>query len=178
LVLPVRDVTNKNDAKHDPNLETLTYGLFSHCFKAERKGIVEKGITTQFICTTRAKGIRVLAGYYHPAWYCEIGPGDYAIAAESARFVSPGYALRDLINFFEDYPIAQFFYWKYITEKKVIERLKLLIDCVPDATAQYVEEIHRLESLSMEQYGHMYFNRKEGFSWEYAGKLMRKWGLI
>lgn len=177
-VIPVRDISNKNDAKHDPNLETLTYGLFSHCFKDERKGIVEKGITTQFFCTTRANSTRVLAGYYCPAWYCKIGDGDYGIAAESARFVSPGYALRDIVSYLEDYPINRFFYWKYIEDEKVIERLKLLIDCVPDATDQYIAEIHRLENFSLEKYGHMYYDRSAGFSWEYAGELMRKWGLI
>jgi len=178
LVIPIRDISNRNDAKHDPNLETLTYGLFSHCFKKERKGIVEKGITTQFFSTTRANNTRVLTGYYHPTWYCRINNDDYAIAAESARFVSPGYALSDLLSFFEGYPIDQFFYWKYIREKKVIERLKLLINSAPDATTQYVAEIHRFEDLSLKQYGRMYSDRLEGFSWKYAGELMRKWGLI
>jgi hypothetical protein len=119
-----------------------------------------------------------LAGYYCPAWYCKIGDGDYGIAAESARFVSPGYALRDIVSYLEDYPINRFFYWKYIEDEKVIERLKLLIDCVPDATDQYIAEIHRLENFSLEKYGHMYYDRSAGFSWEYAGELMRKWGLI
>ena len=178
-VVPIRDISNRKDAKHDPNFETLTYGLFSICCKGERKSIVEKGITTQFFCTTRANSTRVLTGYYRPAWYCEMGTDDYAIAAESARFVSPGFALGDLVSFFEDYSIDRFFRgWKYIREGKVIERLYLLIHSAPDATAQYVSEIHRLEALSLEQSGHMYFDRLEGFSWKYAGQLMRNQGLI
>lgn len=177
-VFPIRDISNRNDAKHDPNLETLTYGLFSHCFKKERKGIVEKGVAIQFFCTTRANNTRVLTGYYRPKWYCTIKDGDYAIAAESARFVSPGYALHDLVSFVEDYSMDQFFYWKYIRNQKVIQRLKLLIDCVPDATAEYITEIHKFEARSLEQYGFMYYNRLEGFSWKYAGELMSKWGLI
>jgi len=177
-VIPIRDVSNRNDAKHDPNLETLTYGLFSHCFEKERKGIVEKGVTTQFFCTTRANSTRVLTGYYRPTWFCEINDGDFAIAAGTARFVSPGYVLGDIVSYLEGYPIDRRFYWKYIEDEKVIKRLKLLIDCVPDATAQYIEEIHRLENFSLEKYGHMYYDRSAGFSWEYAGELMRKWGLI
>jgi hypothetical protein len=178
-VVPIRDVTNRNDAKPDPNIETLTFGLFSVCCKNERKAIVEKGITTQFFCTSRANSVRVLTGYYRPAWYCEMGANDYAIAAQSARFVSPGYALSKLTSFFEDYPIDKFFRtWKYIRDEKAIQRLLLLINSAPDATATYISEIHRLEADSLEQYGHMYSDRLEGFSWEYAGELMRNRGLV
>ena len=178
-VVPIRDVTNKNDAKPDPNIETLTYGLFSFCCKNERKAIVEKGITTQFFCTSRANAVRVLTGYYRPAWYCEMGANDYAIAAHSARFVSPGFVLNILTSFFEDYPIDKFFRtWKYIHDEKVIQRLLLLINSAPDATDTYISEIHRLEADSLEQFGRVYFDRLEGFSWEYAGKLMRTRGLV
>lgn len=178
-VVPIRDVTNRYDAKPDPNVETLTYGLFSICCKKERKAIVEKGIRTQFFCTTRANGIRVLTGYYHPAWYCRIGENDYAIAAKSARFVSPGFALSDLVDFLEGYHMDRFFRtWKYIREDRAIERLLLLINTAPDATLQHISEIHRLEAYSLDQYGRMYFDRLKGFSWEYAGELMRKRGIV
>jgi hypothetical protein len=178
-VVPIRDVTNKNDAKPDPNVETLTYGLFSVCCKDERKAIVEKGIPLQFFCTSRANSIRVLTGYYRLSWYCQLGEGDYAIAAQSARFVSPGFALNMLTSFFEDYPIQKFFRtWKYIDDQRAIQRLLLLIDSAPDATDQYISEIHRLEKDAMEQYGHMYFDRSEGFSWEAAAKMMKARGLI
>ena len=179
-VIPIRDVSHKNDPKHDPNIETLTYGLFSHCCRDERKAIVEKGISTQFFCTRRANGVRVLTGYYLPAYYCELDmAGDYALAAESARFVSPGFALPDLVSYFEDYEIDRFFRrWKYIKDSKVIYRLLLLINSAPDATAEYISEINRLESFSLETYGHMYLDRNEGFSWEYAGEFMRNRGMV
>lgn len=177
--VPIRDITNRNDAKHDPNLETLTYGLFSVCCKNERKAIVEKGIATQFFCTSRLNGVRVLTGYYRPAWYCIMGEDDYAIAAESARFASPGFELSKQVPFLEGYPIDRFFRtWKYLLDEKVIQRLILLINSAADATAMYVSEIHRWEAYSLEQYGYMYFDKLEGFSWERAGQLMRSRGLI
>ena len=177
-VVPIRDITNRNDAKHDPNLETLTYGLFSVCCKDERKAIVEKGIATQFFCTSRLNGVRVLTGYYHPAWYCRMGEDDYAIAAESARFVSPGFELNKQVSFLEGYPIDRFFRtWKYIRDEKVIQRLTLLINSAPDATTTHISEIHQWEAYSLEHYGHMYFDKLEGFSWESALQLMRNRGL-
>ncbi len=178
LVVPIRDITHRYDAKYDPNLETLTYGLFSHCCKNERKAIVEKGITTQFFCTKRANGIRVLTGYYHPAWYCKMGSDDYAIAAESARFVSPGFELSKLNEFLEGYPVGKFRTWRYIEGKKVVWRLLLLINSAPNDTKKYLSEIHKFEAYSLGQYGKMYYNRLQGFSWKYAGELLRKLGLV
>jgi hypothetical protein len=177
LVVPIRDVTSTIYAKYDPNLETLTYGLFSHCCKPERKAIVKKGVITQFFCTKRANNIRVLTGYYHPAWYCEIGPGDYAIAAESARFVSPGFAFDDLTDFLEGH-LPRFRTWGYIRGEKLTWRLMLLINSAPDATKTYLSEIRKFESSALEQNGSIYENRKKGFSWEDAGLLLRKKGLI
>jgi hypothetical protein len=179
-IIPIRDVSNKNDPKRDPNIETSTYGLFSICCQDQRKSIVEKGICTQFFCTTRENGIRVLTGYYHPAYYCEMDmKDDYAIAAGSARFVSPGFALNDLVDFFERFHINRFFRrWKYIQDPKVIRQLRLLINTAPDATADHISEIRRLESYSLKTHGNMYVDRVEGLSWDYAGKLMRKRGII
>ncbi len=179
LKIPIRDISNRKYAKPDPNIETLTYGLFSVCCKSERKSIVEKGISTQFFCTSRKDGIRVLTGYYRPAWYCKIGIDDYAIAAESARFISPGFVLSDLVSFLNGFPIDRFFRcWKYIQNDDAIRRLLLLINTAPNATAAYVSEIKRLEKESLEQYGHIYSSRLEGFSWKYASELMKKWNLL
>lgn len=179
-VIPVRDVTNQNDAKRDPNLETLTYGLFSICCESERKSIVEKGIGTQFFCTTRANGTRVLTGYYHPKFYCEMEKtGDYAIAAKSGRFVSPGFILTHLGGFLNDESIGRFFRpWKYIRGQEKIEKLLLLINSAPDSTEKYLSEIKRLEAYAVKKYGLMYFDRTEGFSWKSAAQLMKKRGMI
>jgi hypothetical protein len=181
---PIRDVTHRMDAKHDPNVETGTYGLFSNCCKNERRAIVEEGISTQFFCTSRGnpKGnerIRVLTGYYCPEWYCELEPNDYAIAAESIRFVSPGFVLNDIVSYLEGYPIDTFFRtWKHLYDEAVIRRLLLLLNTAPNATAEHITEIHNLETYALEQYGRMYSNRLNVFSWEYAGELMRNRGLV
>jgi hypothetical protein len=178
LVVPIRDITNRNDAKHDPNVETMTYGLFSHCCKDARTAIVKRGITTHFFVTPRSSG-RVLAGYYRPSWYCEMEPNDFAIAADLIRFISPGYALRNLVDFIQDYPIDKFFYtWKIIENADVIRKLLLLLNSAPDATATHIAEIHNKEVYCMQQFGRMYYDRLAGFSWQYAAQLMRKYGLI
>ncbi len=182
--IPIRDVSHRMDAKHDPNIETQTYGLFSNCCINERKAIVEEGIGTQFFCTARTRAgergtIRVLTGFYHPTWYCEMDSGDYAIAAQSVRFVAPGFVLSDLVAYLDDYAIdASFRTWKHINDETVIRRLLLLLITAPDATADYISEIHRLEDFSLKQYGRMYLDRLSGFSWEYAGELMRDKAVI
>jgi hypothetical protein len=179
LVHPIRDVSNRRGAKRDPNIETQTYGLFSVCCKNERKAIVEKGITTQFFCTSRINATRVLTGYYRPAWYCKFGPDDYAIAADKVRFVSPGFALGNLVSYMEGFPIDRFFrLWKYITDEKVIRRLLLLLNTAPDATADYLSEMKRQEKYARKQYGYMYDDRLKSLTWKFAAELMKKRGLV
>jgi hypothetical protein len=177
-ILPIRDVSCKGDPKPDPNYETMTYGLFSGCCKDERKSIVEKGLNIQFFCTSRGDNIRVLTGYYLPAWYCSIGEGDYAIAAKSAHFISPGFVLSDLIEFLGGYRIDKFFRrWKYLPES-VANRLLFLLDSVPDATPKYILKIKSLEKCALKNYGVLYHNRLRGFGWEEAAKLFSQKKVI
>lgn len=177
-VIPIRDVSCKGDPKPDPNYETQTYGLFSGCCKDERKSIVEKGVNLQFFCTGRETNIRVLTGYYRPAWFCKLGNDDYAIAAKYAHFVSPGFALKDLVSYLNGFRIDKFFRrWKYLPEI-VANRLVLLIDNFPNAISQYVSEIKRLESYSLQNYGILYHERTTSFNWDEAAKLFEIYGLL
>ena len=68
--VPVREVTRPGDNKSDPNIETLTYGLFSTCGRAMRSGMVGRGDRYLFFATKRGAG-RVLTGYYDLCWYAE-----------------------------------------------------------------------------------------------------------
>src|SRR5688572_11222634 len=61
--LPIRWVTKPTDSKSDPNLETLTYGLFSTCSLGMRSGIVTRQSKFLFFTTMR-RHERVLSGYY------------------------------------------------------------------------------------------------------------------
>src|SRR5438309_11963638 len=68
--LPVRFVTKVGDNKSDPNLETLTYGLFSTCSPSMRSGFVKRSAQYIFFATLRPVG-RVLTGFYSVRWYAE-----------------------------------------------------------------------------------------------------------
>jgi len=100
--------------------------------------------------------------------------GDYAIAAKSARFVSPGFVLSDLVEFLGGYRIDRFFRrWKYLPEG-VAYRLLHLVNGVPDKTPQYISEVKSLEDYSLKKYGILYHDRVTGFSWDVATEYLKK----
>jgi len=95
------------------------------------------------------------------------------IAAKYGKFVAPGFPLRELVPYLNEYPIDTFFRcWKYLPEEIAI-RLLLLINDTPNATAQYVSEIQHLEQRALKKYGYMYLKRSTGFSWNDASRPMR-----
>src|SRR4051812_16368068 len=70
--LPIRWITKPGDNKSDPNIETLTYGLFSTCSRGMRSGAVKNAAEFLFFACNRGAG-RVLSGYYRLKWYAESG---------------------------------------------------------------------------------------------------------
>jgi len=173
--IPVRDVSHKNDPKADPNLETLTFGLFSTCDKTMRATIAREGIELHFFCTNRS-GVRVLTGYYRVGWHYKVPTtkDDYMLAAREARFVAPGFPLHELTPYLRGVQLdKRFRTFRYI-DGKTAALLLLLLKDTPDATSQYVSEIHRLEELTLRRDGSIYQGKyPNGFSWDVARRPMK-----
>jgi len=182
---PIRDVSHKDDPKPDPNLETMTFGLFSRCDKAMRATIVRDGIETHFFCTGRLSQqghVRVLTGYYRYGWYFTVPlsgrkPGnnardDYILAARQIKFVDPGFPLADLTELLHGVRLdRRFRAFKYVDEKMANRLLQLFYN-TPDATKRYVSEIKRVEQLVLGRDKRLYKNRVGGFSWDVAAEAM------
>lgn len=172
---PVREITRPGDNKSDPNIETGTYGLFSTCEPGMRNRIVHDGAATIFFLTTRKRGEgRVLAGYYHVGWYTEGTQGainrDYALAASSMRFIDP-IAVRELSEPLAGFCSAQFRAMRPI-DAEATHALRELCDQQPDETANYVDEIKRIERFARARSGYSYpsWGREDGFTWEDASE--------
>src|SRR5882762_920103 len=86
--LAVRAVTRERDNKTDPNIETGTYGLFSTCSKAMRKGVIKRRCG-YVIFMTRRGGERVIVGYYQLGWFAptQFCNDDFSLAAKTIHFV-------------------------------------------------------------------------------------------
>jgi len=182
---PIRDVSHKNDPKADPNLETMTFGLFSRCDRGMRATVVRQGIQLHFFCTTRRGPhghIRVLTGYYRYGWFFKAPPikkkhantilEDYMLAAAQMRFVSPSFPLSDLTGYLYGFRLDKpFRTFRYVDEKTATLLLHLLND-TPDATNEYLSEICRVEQLVKERDKLLYKKKLTGFSWDAAAEVM------
>lgn len=170
--LPVRWVTKPGDNKSDPNLETLTYGLFSTCWRAMRSGIVTRGWPHLFFATSW-KSRRVLAGYYRVRWYSEgaLGAGDYCLAADRARFIESPIPLKEVDRRCGT-KISGPFRSVRLLEEDECKRMCRLVDAQPDMTHAYLNEIDRLERFNLMHGGYRYISwqQTEKFSWQYANK--------
>ena len=172
--IPVREVSHKNEPKGDPNIETLTFGLFSTCDKPMRATIVKEGINLHFFCTSRAGHVRVLTGYYRYGYYYKVPKtrDDYMLVAQKGRFVSPGFPLQDLIPYLRKASL-RLRTFRYL-DKVTANLLLLLIEDTPDATSKYRSKIRRLEKLSLSRDGYLYRRRyPSGFSWDIAPSVMK-----
>jgi len=171
--IPVREVSHKNEPKADPNIETLTFGLFSHCDERMRATMVRDGIDLHFFCTSRAGNARVLTGYYRIGWYYRIPRvrDPFVLAAKEARFVKPGFRLLDLPPYLGRQ--LKFRTFRYL-DKVTANLLLLLIKDAPDATSDYVSEIQRLEQSSLQKDGYLYRGLyPNGFNWHIAPRVMK-----
>lgn len=176
----VREVTRPNDNKSDPNIETMTYGLFSTCERSMRAGVV-KNKRPHIFFITRQEGERWLSGYYHVKWYAEGSPvftylkhgkvqDDYILCADSIRFIDPPIRLAELAERFDDeFYTKRFRTYKKTNQVQTEELLKLIYD-KKDMTQRYIDETKRLERVNCRFHGHRYTNweQSEEFSWELA----------
>jgi hypothetical protein len=170
--LPVRDVLRLGDNKSDPNVETLTYGLFSTCEPAMRLSIANRNIGQIFFLTNVDGKGRALVGMYELGWLVEVDKGDFALAAKSARFIDPipvdrisgkaGKAVKTRMRAFMR------------VDQHVAANLAALIAQAPDRTPDYLAEIDRLERMSYARTGYRYpsWDRKDPFDWAAAGPYL------
>lgn len=174
--LPVRWVTKPGDNKSDPNIETLTYGLFSTCNRQMRSGIIKR--KTPFIYFfTRRNNERVLTGFYHLRWYTNgvFQKNDFCFAADYAKFISTPISLRE-IDRIQGINISRPFRQTLLLSNNECFKLIEIFNKVQDATSDYIDEIDRLERFNLKHGGYRYIGWKQGdkFSWECARKYLNK----
>jgi hypothetical protein len=173
--LPVRWITKPGDNKSDPNLETLTYGLFSTCAPGMRAGVVKRKSRYLFFATSR-KGQRILAGYYHHRWYAQgvfLDARDFCLAADEIRFVADPIPLKRVDRKCGTNVSRWFRNMRLLTGQECLRIVHLLRE-EPDATADYLSEINRLENFNLKHSGYRYpsWRQKSKFSWELAQDLV------
>lgn len=170
--LPVRAVTLPGNNKSDPNLETLTYGVFSTCEPRLRAGAVVRGARLLLFATNHRGHGRALTGYYQLRWWAEGALGaarrDFALAADQARFVTP-IPFADIPGASGDQARRRFRQMLLLAPNDAVE-LRALIDARPDRTADYIAEIRRLEAYNMCHGGARYigWSGGTGFDWSAA----------
>ena len=174
--LPIRAITRPNDNKSDPNIETMTYGLFSTCERGMRAGIVKN--KAQFIIFLCRRGKeRVVAGYYRLAWKTEgiwhTTKLDYALAAESVHFVDPPIPISDLPEPGKSAASSRFRLSKRLWAIET-QTIVAALDSRPNALADYIGEIDRVERFQAFHSGYRYvsWQQQEPFSWELARQYL------
>lgn len=183
--LPVRDVTRPFTNKADPNIETGTFGLFSHCMWTARKGVVEKKRPYLFFVTRRSNGERVLAGYYKVGWYADNLPAadltkakragrDFALAAQRMHFVENPIAMSDLARRFRDKWYAVSTRGPRPVSADLAAQMKSALDRRPNVTSELAKEVTRLERTNLRLTGFRYVDRrrKDGYCWADARGLL------
>jgi hypothetical protein len=92
------------------------------------------------------------------------------LAASKARFVNPGFPLRDLTGYLRGQRLDTRFRTHRYLDGHIARLLLDLLEATPDATGDYLRETKRLERMNLKKYGYRYENwrRPEGFGWEAA----------
>ena len=175
--LPVRHITRPHDNKSDPNIETGTYGLFSTCEHQMRSGIVSGGAQYIFFMC-RWGGRRVVSGYYRLAWKA---PGtlhtakkaDFVFAADEVYFVDPPIPIAELPEPLASVAGTRFRLFKRIDSNHTQALLSILRER-PNAIADYLGEIDRLEQFQFFHSGYRYvtWQQEEPFSWDMAPRYL------
>ena len=175
--LPVRHITRPRDNKSDPNIETGTYGMFSTCEHQMRSGIVNVGAQYIFFMC-QSGGRRVVAGYYRLAWKA---PGtlhtakkaDFVLAADDVHFVDPPIPIGELPE-----PLAAVAGTGFRLSKRIdsvhTQALVSILRARPNAIADYLSEIDRLEQFQSFHSGYRYvtWQQQEPFSWDMASRYL------
>lgn len=171
--VPVRWVTKPGDNKSDPNLETLTYGLFSTCGPSLRSGIVNRRFPHLFFVTNWS-GRRVLSGFYEIGWFAKANSGrgaDFHLAARDARFVQHPIPLSevdkecgtDLSKPFRSMRLLNATHCRCLTK---------LLKQQPNAIDLYRSEIDRLERFNLKYTGNRCWGRTKAFEWSDAAAIL------
>jgi hypothetical protein len=173
---PVRHITRVADNTSDPNIETMTYGLFSTCEDKMRKGVVRDGRRWLFFMATLPGKGRSLTGMYKVGWHAPgpLFPGvdDFALAASEARWIAPipasevGGSLGDQLR-------RKFRLYLRLDSEHTAE-LRELIESKPDLTDAYLAEVARLERFSKSVTGYTYptWEREQGFEGSDAAQYL------
>jgi len=179
--LPVRFVTKPGDNKSDPNLETLTYGLFSTCSPSMRAGIVRRRYSYIFFTTQRKAG-RVLSGFYHIRWYAPANSSrknDYYLAADEGHFVAEAPLLTEVDRRCGT-KLSRRFRNTLLLDIGGCCSLRNYLMSFPNALDGYREEIDRLERFSLIHTGFRYpsWKRRAKFDWTSAEQHLSPVGSV
>lgn len=184
--LPIRDVQKPWDQKSDPNIETMTYGLFSTCMPPGRRNIVTRGDSYLFFLTNWKEG-RIITGYYQLGWYVNTGITarnskrpwkfpDYALKAKKVHFVKEGIKmvkgtnatfskLSDLVS--TDKTLNGYGPRNFVRlNEELTLSIRDALDEQEDSTLEYIKEMKRLEHENKAKTGYSYpiWKLKDGFS--------------
>jgi hypothetical protein len=171
---PVRHITKLADNKSDPNLETMTYGLFSTCEERMRQGIV-RDLRRWIFFLTNYRGMgRAITGFYEIGWHAPGpgGPRDIALAAAQMRFIDP-IPVNEVRGHLGERVQIRFRPYMGLSPEHTVE-LRELIEAKPERTQGYLTEIARLEAYSVSVCGYTYptWSRERPFGTDEAAAYL------